>query len=257
MKRTKKKKTHFLLMLAMMVVLIFAATVMCFAEESITSEQTFNAEQTVTVQSLVCPESSWVSSDAKMHCVATTKYYPGYLTLWFPETGRNFYFLPTEKATLGADGNYRDGNIIFYMTDGVCNSFYEPKAGTYVRENSNLLECTVKFDIQGHGTAPASMQNIPVGSKIIKPEDPSAEGFTFKGWYLDKDCTALWDFENYEIIVDTILYAKWEENKPIPIEKVQAPNTGDSTPVYLYAIALMLAISGTFTIFIIKRKGNR
>ena len=62
--------------------------------------------------------------------------------------------------------------------------------------------------------------------KYVPPE-PEREGYTFGGWYKDKECTEKWNFENDKtgdnIIVDspytsdfeytgTYLYAKWRKN---------------------------------------------
>ena len=60
--------------------------------------------------------------------------------------------------------------------------------------------------------------------KLTKPPyDPKREGYTFDGWYSDKECTTVWNFENDivtiefdengERIYEEIgLYAKWVEN---------------------------------------------
>ena len=60
--------------------------------------------------------------------------------------------------------------------------------------------------------------------KLTKPPyDPKREGYTFDGWYADKECTALWDFENDVVTIEfdenneriyeeICLYAKWIAN---------------------------------------------
>ena len=78
---------------------------------------------------------------------------------------------------------------------------------------SNLVEhwhCTVTFNPNGHGTAPAA-QNIEWSNrdKATEPTAPTASGYEFKGWYTDAACTNQWDFNN-EIPGDMTLYAKWE-----------------------------------------------
>lgn len=72
---------------------------------------------------------------------------------------------------------------------------------------------TIMYDMQGHGTQvpAAAVQN---GEKVTKPANPEAEGYTFGGWYEDKECTKAWDFENGTVTADKTLYAKWTENKP-------------------------------------------
>ena len=69
---------------------------------------------------------------------------------------------------------------------------------------------TVTFDVQGHGEAPSS-QKINYKEKINKPEeDPTDYNYTFSGWYKEKDCKNIWDFETDTMPAEDItLYAKW------------------------------------------------
>ena len=50
------------------------------------------------------------------------------------------------------------------------------------------------------------------GAKATKPTDPTKEGYTFDGWYSDKDLTKAFDFAT-AITADTTVYAKWTEDK--------------------------------------------
>ncbi len=72
---------------------------------------------------------------------------------------------------------------------------------------------TVTFDANGHGTAPASV-TVDKGSKISEPSAPSADGYTFGGWYRDKECSEdkKWDFTKDTVADDVILFAKWTKN---------------------------------------------
>ena len=67
--------------------------------------------------------------------------------------------------------------------------------------------CTVSFNANGHGNAPAS-QPLYSGDKATKPADPSASGYTFAGWYTDSACTSTYDF-NTAVTSNITLYAKW------------------------------------------------
>ena len=72
--------------------------------------------------------------------------------------------------------------------------------------------CTVTFDANGHGTAPAS-QNIE-WSNQDKATEPTITAFGYKclGWYTEAACTNQWDF-NTVVPGDMTLYAKWEETQ--------------------------------------------
>ena len=66
---------------------------------------------------------------------------------------------------------------------------------------------TVSFDVQGHGTAPES-QTVNDGETATRPADPTAEGWTFGGWYTDAACTTEYNFTT-PVTEDLTLYAKW------------------------------------------------
>ena len=70
--------------------------------------------------------------------------------------------------------------------------------------------CTVTFDANGHGTAPAAQTNLWSNeAKVTKPADPSADGLAFAGWYTDAACTTKWDFDTGIVPGDMTLYAGW------------------------------------------------
>jgi len=50
---------------------------------------------------------------------------------------------------------------------------------------------------------------VPYNTIFAEPEEPIKEGFVFSGWYIDSDCTMLYDFTT-AVTSDMILYAKWE-----------------------------------------------
>ena len=66
----------------------------------------------------------------------------------------------------------------------------------------------VSFNMNGHGTAPAN-QTIDYGSKVTKPSDPTASGYTFGGWYKEAACTNAWNFSTDVVTGATTLWAKW------------------------------------------------
>ncbi|MBQ9071532.1 MAG: InlB B-repeat-containing protein, partial [Bacilli bacterium] len=73
----------------------------------------------------------------------------------------------------------------------------------------NIETFVVKFNSDGGTTI--SNQVIEKGNKILKPEDPVKEGYTFKGWTLNDE------IYNFETIVeaDLELKAKWEKEPVI------------------------------------------
>lgn len=66
--------------------------------------------------------------------------------------------------------------------------------------------------ITEHGKTPTS-QNVKYNNPATDPGKLTAEGYTFIGWYADKDHDTEFDFSTL-ITHDTKVYAKWEKNAP-------------------------------------------
>ena len=72
---------------------------------------------------------------------------------------------------------------------------------------------TVTFVDDTHNTK-TSEQTVLYGGKVEKPADPKTAGYTFAGWYLDKDCTDKYDFDQ-KVESSFTLYAKWSLNAAV------------------------------------------
>lgn len=68
---------------------------------------------------------------------------------------------------------------------------------------------TVSFNMGGHGATVPS-QRVADGAYATRPADPTAEGWTFGGWYTSDGLTTAFDFDS-QIEADTTIYAKWTE----------------------------------------------
>ena len=67
---------------------------------------------------------------------------------------------------------------------------------------------TVKFDTDGGSyIAPLKAEY----SDKLSPETPTKEGWTFTGWYTDRDCTESWDSKNDTVTGSMTLYAGWDK----------------------------------------------
>lgn len=49
-------------------------------------------------------------------------------------------------------------------------------------------------------------------SILPEPEEPTKEGYTFGGWFTDKNYGTEWNFEENKVIENMTLYAKWLKN---------------------------------------------
>ncbi len=72
--------------------------------------------------------------------------------------------------------------------------------------SSSDKKYTIKFETDGGNTIEAEKTN----GKITEPEAPEKEGYTFEGWYTDKELTNKFDFDK-AVSGNITLYAKWTE----------------------------------------------
>lgn len=146
--------------------------------------------------------------------------------------------LKSGKAVLFNDGKYAVGNkdavkgdatYSVTNTDGTVVYFNDAQAANdYAKESGAqapvVLKVTVNFD-SNQGTAVDS-QLVAVGDKVVKPADPTKKGYTFSGWFTDKDCTKAYHFD---AAVDNTqpeftLYAGWKAAAPSTVQ----PGAGDN-----------------------------
>ena len=77
------------------------------------------------------------------------------------------------------------------------------------KANWVLSDLTVKFDTQGGSVVEDAL--AAYGIPISKPDDPTREGYTFKGWYTKTDYITEWNFDD-NVMGNMTLHAKWEIN---------------------------------------------
>lgn len=73
---------------------------------------------------------------------------------------------------------------------------------------------TVAFNSNG-GSACDTKFVATADGKLVKPADPTRDGYTFGGWYTDEACTQAYDFST-PVTADLTLYAKWTKNAVNP-----------------------------------------
>lgn len=70
---------------------------------------------------------------------------------------------------------------------------------------------TLTFDANGHGTAPEA-ETVTKGTAATAPTDPTAEGYTFGGWYEEAECINAFNFSTV-LNANKTVYAKWTESE--------------------------------------------
>lgn len=102
---------------------------------------------------------------------------------------------------------------------------------------------------------PETQAEIEYADVLSEPiEIPVRDGYTFKGWYTDAECTVAYNFDSELTDNWTVLYAKWEK----VTEDTTPAQTGDDFNMPLLAgigmTALVLAASVTI---LRRRKADR
>ena len=107
-------------------------------------------------------------------------------------------------------GSFVDGTYYIDKAHGrifVYGSRYSVYALTYTTE-----ECfEVSFDPAGG--SPVAKQSVKKNSLVMKPADPTRNGYTFNGWYSGDTA---WDFDSNTVTSDLELTAKWTEKATPP-----------------------------------------
>lgn len=92
----------------------------------------------------------------------------------------------------------------------------------------NIVYHTVTFNMNGHGeqTAPLRVERDTVPEK---PEDPTAEGYTFLGWYISgtgEDLGAMYAIYPFDftqpLTADRTVYARWQDDSTYKITLIFA-----------------------------------
>ena len=87
-----------------------------------------------------------------------------------------------------------------------------------------INEYTISFNVNG-GTEVASITQ-DYGTVVVKPADPTRDGYTFDTWYSNIDLTNVYTFTTMPA-QNTTLYAKW--NGPVTVTASYSGPTGNMT----------------------------
>ena len=105
---------------------------------------------------------------------------------------------------------YCDSPVI---ADASGNLYYINDSGTLFKLGA-VESWTVAFNSDG-GSACDTKFVATADGKLVKPADPTRDGYTFGGWYTDEACMQAYDFST-PVTADLTLYAKWTKNAVNP-----------------------------------------
>ena len=131
-----------------------------------------------------------------------------------------------EKATMP----YVDGKCYVDKTNK-CIYIYSSKFSTYAVaydavKTTNVYTAmyySVIFRSNGGNIVPKA--SVEEGTRVPEPYDPEKAGYTFDGWYSDKELTTPYNFSE-KVTKDLILYAKWERMNGEADEKEEVKDDG-------------------------------
>ncbi|MBR0399842.1 MAG: InlB B-repeat-containing protein [Mogibacterium sp.] len=123
-----------------------------------------------------------------------------------------------------SDTEYSDGSrsvkgkgLIVEVLDNKAMAFaYYDASGKNVTEGGLQLVTpsgppyTVLFDTNGHGPAPV-LKAADSEGKLTSPADPTAQCYSFGGWFKEASCQNEWNFTQDTVTANRTLYAKWTE----------------------------------------------
>ena len=71
--------------------------------------------------------------------------------------------------------------------------------GEEIKNNGLYREANVVYKLNYETTGRDFYDLDSTLGSLIKPQDPTREGYVFKGWYTEPECINEWDFENDEV----------------------------------------------------------
>ena len=113
---------------------------------------------------------------------------------------------PSDPTQVGYtfEGWYKDSNLTTPWSFD--NDSVTEDTTLYAKWKVNSYNVT--FDTNGGDSI--GSKSTEYNTTITSPTEPTKTGYTFEGWYKDKNLTIPWSFDNDSVTEDTTLYAKWK-----------------------------------------------
>ena len=145
---------------------------------------------------------------------AALSYDNGIIEAGQPGADGQAVYVNTEQKTAKSDLPVFQ-NRGYTLSGWYTDTAYQNEASDTIKKGTDLYakwilnSYTVSFDSNGGSSVAA--QSVNYNTAASKPADPSMTGYTFAGWFTDKDCTTAYDFSS-KVTGDITLYAKWNIN---------------------------------------------
>ena len=168
----------------------------------------------------------YVNNEAKEGITFPTKpEEPVSYSIYFTDETENYAtqtVLEGNTATKPTDPTREGYTFAGWCLDGVLFDFStEITSDTVLVAKWEAKEVTPSYTVTFmNGSTVSETKTVEEGSVVAKPTNPTKEGYTFVGWYLDGTA---FDFST-KITSDTILTAEWKEVEKTPTYKVTFVN---------------------------------
>ena len=132
--------------------------------------------------------------------------------------GSGEYYYETEVEI---SAKVKEGYIFDCWKDANGGSSKDINAKVKIGANDAVIEANAKIDksitykitYDANGGTAVAEQTVSFGDKIIKPKDPTRNGYKFVGWYVNLTDKEAFDFNKATATQNITLHAKWEANK--------------------------------------------
>ena len=129
------------------------------------------------------------------------------------------YYIPSYQDEISHFFHiYKDSSNDFYSYEDYLNR----KAAGKQTNINKIANISYYYNYEKEGYQTYFIDNVFNETIINIPPNPKRKGYTFDGWYKEKECINIWDFEkeiipekmydsegNYDY-KETIIYAKWK-----------------------------------------------
>lgn len=180
----------------------------------------------------------------------------------FDEYGLQIVTEPYSFSESGENGELTmSGDYLKYLKASLDTEKIDKLIEEYGVDGCNymsVMHYVVRYDVDGGEEITEDAFYDPTKYEFPTPKK---EGYTFEGWYKDKDFESkVEDVEDINFVLEededtctrdhvATLYAKWKKD-----EKVDVDNTGKSTKSSIILVSLFSLIVGTIVILLGKRK---
>ncbi len=110
---------------------------------------------------------------------------------------------PVTSTEWNPSGIVFPGKGTYTVTQTVSNT-----VGSYVSQLRIVIMGTPEVTFDSNGGSEVPMQVVKVGNKVVQPNNPVREGFSFAGWYKEPSLLNRYSFDQ-PVSKHMTLYAKW------------------------------------------------